>query len=201
MQVASEEAGKKQERKSMSRFFRRNDKGFTLIELMIVVVILGVLAAVAVPAFLKYIRRAKTAEAEEKLSALYRSSVAYFTQEQVDRGVAATGRARQFPTSAGPTPGACTVCGAQANGRCASNPAGWDSVPTWQTLDFAITDPHYFVYAYQSSGSGTTSQFTARASGDLDADSVCSTFERAGVSTTDFNVQGSRGIWRYLQTE
>ena len=42
----------------------KNAKGFTLIELMIVVAILGILAVVAVPALQKYMRRAKTAEAK-----------------------------------------------------------------------------------------------------------------------------------------
>ncbi len=52
-----------------SRFHNR--KGFTLIELMIVVVIIGILAAMAIPRFMKATARAKQSEAKELLKQIY----------------------------------------------------------------------------------------------------------------------------------
>jgi type IV pilus assembly protein PilA len=184
----------------MARFLRQKVKGFTLIELMIVVVILGVLAAVAIPAFLKYIRRAKTSEAEEKLSGIFRSSSSYFSQEQADRDATAVAIPSQFPDPGGPTPAACPVCAGEDDGRCTPAESNWDT-PTWQALNFAITDPHYFSYQYLSAGTNTNASFTARAQADLDNDGTCSTFERSGFVNDGMSVQGSRGIWRHQQTE
>ena len=64
----------------------KNAKGFTLIELMIVVAILGILAVVAVPALQKYMRRAKTAEAKTQLAKVYDAASSYFKSEHADRG-------------------------------------------------------------------------------------------------------------------
>ena len=185
----------------------RRRKGFTLIELMIVVVILGVLAAVAIPAFIKYIRRAKTSEAEDKLSEMFRSATAYFTQENVARGVLAAALPPQFPEDAAVTPGDCTSCSANDDGRCDPAAYGaelWDTQP-WQALNFAIADPHYFVYEFDSENTGDRrgagSLFTARAQADLDDDGFCSTFERAAIATDGGDVQGSRGIYRQFPTE
>ncbi len=55
----------------------KGQKGFTLIELMIVVAIIGILAAIAIPNFVNYQRKAKTAEAKTNLGAVKTSLESY----------------------------------------------------------------------------------------------------------------------------
>ena len=59
-------------------FKKMNGKGFTLIELMIVVAIIGILAAIAIPNFLKFQAKAKQSEAKNNLSALYTAEMSTF---------------------------------------------------------------------------------------------------------------------------
>jgi type IV pilus assembly protein PilA len=55
----------------------RTSKGFTLIELMIVVAIIGILAAIAIPNFLQYQSRARQSEARTNLGGIFVSETAY----------------------------------------------------------------------------------------------------------------------------
>ena len=53
------------------RYSRFNQKGFTLLELMIVVVILGILAAMAIPRFITVTSKSKQSEAKLILKQIY----------------------------------------------------------------------------------------------------------------------------------
>lgn len=59
----------------------KETSGFTLIELMIVVAIIGVLAVVSIPLFQDYIKDSKKAEGREKLSAIGKGAIIYFHKE------------------------------------------------------------------------------------------------------------------------
>ncbi len=156
-------------------------RGFTLVELMIVVAIIGVLAALSIYGVTKYIANAKTAEARTGIGQIAKDAGSAFQRENMagsvlslDANAAITNRlcpaAVNIPAS---------VPKAQ---KIQSNPASWAADAGWKCLKFSMKDPQYYQYQYLTTGDGSADGhgFDAVARGDLNGNGVNSEFKLSG---------------------
>jgi len=67
---------------------RRQDKGFTLIELLVVIIIIGILSAIALPAFLNQANKAKQSEAKQYIASIKKGQQAYYAEMGVKGDIA-----------------------------------------------------------------------------------------------------------------
>ena len=195
----------------------------------ILAAIVGMSAAIAIPAFTKYMRRSKTSEARVHLAKMFDATSAYFNEEHVERGASALLGGGGTPVDSAPhrcpnngklvgesgiTPPLSVDCSKGPGGRCVPSVGGsggpgyydmseWIDNDVWNGLNFQMEEAHYFHYNFKwanAEGGFGECQFTAQAFGDLDGDGVFSTYERSGAADMH-GVNAAAGLYIDQETE
>ncbi|HEX8042740.1 prepilin-type N-terminal cleavage/methylation domain-containing protein [Candidatus Deferrimicrobium sp.] len=154
----------------------RSKKGFTLIELMIVVAIIGILAAIAIPNFLKFQAKSKQSEAKTNLGAIYLGETAFFGENNgygnfTQISWSPSGTTRYHYTLGGYTAGTTdptnvgskTVTGNPVWNQNLNNATDNNGLAT----GFSGAAPMYDAVGALGTGSGTTARFIAGAAGNV----------------------------------
>ncbi len=164
----------------------RSQQGFTLIELMIVVAIIGILAAIAIPNFLRYQAQARQAEARTNLSGIFVSETSYYGEQSrygsfQETGFTLAGTSNRYIYSGPPNGG-----NGAAPTSCATTNLTTSCIAVGAGLTNPGNDPGSTVGAVAGAATGASVGFTAAAWANLDNDP---TLDRWYVNDIKQNLQ------------
>lgn len=155
---------------------RRSQTGFSLVELMMVIFIISVLAALGTTALSRYINKSRTSEAVGHLARMWTGAISYYETDHVASSGATL--PKQFP-------GDCTEvlepeCCPQPGMRCAGNSSVFELEP-WKSIGFNMPTQHLYRPSFRACPDATVNVW-AEARGDLDCDGIESKFIRRATA-------------------